>query len=603
MTENPGLNQQLEIMKQRLITAGMSRRDVMKVAAASVAGAGLVTVGSSVASAATGGGAGPGLRKAQSGDEQLFYSDQRWFNPVSFDWNANLYCGATPASFAGILTFDENLNAVPDWAESWSSNDDNSVWTFNIRPENAGWSDGNPVTAHDFVWSWVRQLDPETAAPYAGFLFDIKYAEAFNAGAEYGVEGDALFGQVPTGEDVGVTALDDWTLEVTCEGPRGYLPQVLAYIAAFPAPRWAVEEHGEQWALGGDIPIISNGPFKVDNWEYDVKIELSRNEGYWNAENIPLEKVVEPIFPNANAVLLFEEGSGDQQIDWTTLSGADYQRYLDDPELSATLSPYVYPGIWMFVPSNGIPPFDQLEVRQAVSHAIDRERLVTVANGLVTPAYCMVPQGVFGYLDDPALNEIQNFDPDAAIAALESTEFEGGQNWPEITMWMRAGEEYVNADVMANDIADQLQQNLGMTVSIQPVPFANFSQQLFENNWQLVFIRWWYDYPDPNNGYGDMFYSRKASGKRQAWSNDQFDDLVNEGRAEADADGRLAIYLEAEKIIQEDVGYMPLVYRLDQYVFKPWVKGIAVNDQGYQVPDGNIYVGMFQTVYIEGRSE
>ncbi len=601
MAEKPDLNKQLEIMKERLLTAGMSRRDVMKVAAAATLGTGATIAASQTGMAASALRTAKLRALAQTSEEQIFYQDGIWENPVSFDWNANLYCNAEETTFAGILTFDENLNAVADWAESWENNEDASVWTFNIRKDNTGWSDGTPVTAGDFVYSWARQLDPATAAPYAGFLFDIKYAEAFNAGAPYEMEGDPLNGVVPTAEDLGVKALDDWTLEVTCEGPRGYLPQVLAYAAAFPAPRWMVEEHGEQWALGGDIPIVSNGPFKVDNWEYDVKIEMSKNPGFWDAENISIEKLIDPIFPNANNVLLFEEGSGDQQIDWTTLSGSDYQRYLEDPELSAQLSPYVYPGIWMMVPSNGQPPFDQLEVRQALSHAIDRERLVTVTNGLVTPAYNMVPQGVFGFLDDPELGTIQDYDPEKAMAALVGTEFEGGQNWPEITMWMRAQEEYVNADVMANDIADQLKQNLGMEISIQPVPQANFSQQLFENTWQLVFIRWWYDYPDPNNGYGDMFYSRKASGKRQAWSNETFDDLVNAGKAESDPDARLAIYLDAEKTIQNDVGYMPLAFRLDQYVFKPWVKGLAVNNEGYQVPDGNIYIGMLRNVFVEGR--
>ncbi|MGD9712377.1 MAG: peptide ABC transporter substrate-binding protein [Thermomicrobiales bacterium] len=603
MTEKLSLNQQLEIMMQRLQTAGMSRRDVMKVAAAAAAGAGLSVAGADTIAAAPAGTGRNSLAKLQDGEEQIIYHYGISFNPTSFDFNADLYCGGEETVWAGVVTFDENLNAVADWAETFAPNDDATVWTFNIRPDNTGWSDGNPVTAQDFVWSWTRQLDPATAAPYAGFLFDIKYAEAFNQQTEYAVEGDPLAGQIPTAEDLGLKALDDWTLEITCEGPRGYLPQVLAYAAAFPAPRWMVEEHGSAWALGGDVPLVSNGPFKLDNWEYDVKIEMSKNEGFWDAANIKMERVICPITPTANAVLTFEQGSGDARLDWTVLGGADYQRYLDDPELSALLQPYVYPGLWMLLPSNGIPPFDSLEVRKAVSHSIDRDRLVTITNGLVTPAYNMVPQGVFGFLDDPTLPEIQAYDPEAAMAALVGTEFEGGQNWPEITMWMRANEEIYNADVMANDIADQLQQTLGMMVSIQPIPLDNFSPQLYENEWQLVFIRWWLDYPDPNNTYGDMFYSRKASGKRQAWSNDQFDDLVNEGKAESDPAARLAIYLEAEKVIQEDVGYMPLAFRLDQYAFKPWVKNVPVNDQGYTVPDGNIFIGMNRVTSIEGREE
>ena len=598
-------DQQLEVMKERLLAGGMSRRQVLKVAAAAAAGtATAAAVGiatrADVAASPTSGRAR--LRFQNQTEPQIFYHDGIYTDPTSFDWNANLYCNAEEETFAGLLTFDENLNAAADWAERWESNADSSEWTFYIRPDNQGWTDGTPVTADDFVYSWRRQLDPATGAPYAGFLFDIKYAEAFNTNAAIDDANDPLNGKVPTGEDLGVTAVDQWTLKVTMAGPRAYFPQVVAYQAAVPAPRWQVEEFGEQWALGeNNIPIVSNGPFKVDAWEKGQVIRMSKHEGYWDAENIRLEQVIDPISPAANSVLLYEQGEGDQQLDWTVLSAADYTRYLDDPELSAQIQPYVYYGIWMMLPSNGIPPFDKLEVRKALSHAIDSDRLATVTNGLVIPGHCMVPIGVFGYLDDPALAEIQKFDPALAMEQLVGTEFEGGQNWPEITMWMRADEENYNADIMANDIADQLKTNLGMDIKIQPVPQSNFTDQLTQNQWQLVFIRWWYDYPDPNNGYGDMFYSRKSSGKRQAWSNDEFDDLVNAGKAEPDQAKRLEIYRQAEQIIQEDVGYMPLVYRLDNYVFKPWVKGVAVNQQGYVVPDGNIYVRMLTKVFTEGR--
>jgi len=592
------LDQQLEAIRERVASGKMSRRSALKAGAAAAAAATIAARGRASAGPA---GSERKLLRSQEAGEQIFYHDGIWENPVSFDWNANLYCNGEEETFAGLLTFDADLNPIPDWAESWESNEDASVWTFHIRPDNKGWTDGNPVTAHDFVWSWARQLDAATAAPYASFLFDVKYGEAYNTQTPYAVAGDPLEGKVPTAEDLGAKALDDWTLEVTMEGPRGGFPNKAAYYASVPAPRWAVEEHGEKWALGGDIPLVSNGPFKLDNWEPDVRLEMSRHEGYWDAENIQLARVTDPIFPNANAVLLFEEGEGDQQLDWTQLSGADFQRYLDDPEKSQLLSPYVYPGIWMLLPSNGQVPFDKLEVRKALSHAIDRERLTTVTNGLEAPAYCMVPQGVFGFLEDPSLQEIQNYDPEAAMAALAGTEYEGGKNWPEITMWMRAEEEYLNADVMANDIADQLKQNLKMEIAIQPVPQSNFTQQLNENKWQLVWIRWLYDYPDPDNGYGDMFYSRKASGKRQAWSNEQFDDLVIQGKEAPTPEDRLAIYLEAEKIIQEDVGYIPLTFFLNQYVFKPFVKGLEVNQFGQQVPDGNIYVRMLTKVNTAER--
>ena len=213
----------------------------------------------------------------------------------------------------------------------------------------------------------------------------------------------------------------------------------------------------------------------------------------------------------------------------------------------------------------------------------------------------MVPIGVFGYIDDPEIAAIQNFDPAKAKELLVGTPYEGGQNWPEITMHMRGNEENYNSDLMANDIIAQLQENLGMNINIQVWPEASWRPELFKNEFQLVWIRWWSDYPDPNNSYGDMFYSQKSSGKRQAWSNKEFDDLVNQGKAEPDPDKRLEIYMQAERVIQEDVGYIPVVFRVDQYAFKPWVKDVAVNRQGFWVPQGNIYARMLDNVDVEGR--
>jgi oligopeptide transport system substrate-binding protein len=590
---------QLGILAQRFKSLGMSRRSFMKIAAA--ASAGTVTTAGMEKYVGPGVAAAPlrALRRQDAGPDQTLYNFDHQVDPLSFDWNLNLYCNAATQTGAGVLMFDENLNAVADWAETFTSNDDASVWTFNIRPDNIGWTNGTetrPVTAEDFVFSWERQLNPANAAAYAGFLFDIKNAEAYNLGEEE-----------IAAEDLGMRALDDWTLEVEMQGPRSYFPQVVAYLAAFPSPQWAVEEYGSEAWASGDVPLWANGPYKLDRWEHDVVIELSRNDGYWNAENYQVQKVIGPIIPSDGSVLAYERGEGDQRLDWVNVPASDLTRFQEDPELSEQLRQYVYPGIWMLVPSNGQEPFTNdevgLQVRRALSHAVDRDRLTTLTNGLTAPAYGMVPTGVFGYIDDPEIAAIQAFDPEMAMELLVGTPYEGGQNWPEITMHMRGQEEIYNSDIMANDIVAQLQENLGMNVNIQVWPEASWRPELFKNEFQLVWIRWWLDYPDPNNVYSDMFYSQKSSGKRQAWSNAEFDDLVNQGKAEPDPEARLEIYKQAERVIQEDVGYIPVVYRVDQYAFKPWVKDIAVNRQGFTVPDGNIYVNMLSTLRIEGREE
>ncbi|MBW3631932.1 MAG: peptide ABC transporter substrate-binding protein [Chloroflexi bacterium] len=593
------MNEQLGILGKRFKSLGMSRRNFMKIAAAAAAGTVTTAGGQRYVGPSASAAPRRALLRQDVGPDDTFYHNSLRADPVSFDWNLNLYAGAEVEIAAGLLTFDPDLNAIPDWAETFASNEDASVWTFNIRPDNQGWTNGTdtrPVTAHDFVYSWERQLNPANAAAYAGFLFDIKNAEKYNLGEE-GI----------AAEDLGTKALDDWTLEVTMEGPRAYFPQVVGYQAAVPAPQWAVEEHGaDRWA-SGDVPLWCNGPFKLDRWEHDVVVELSPNPGYWNAENIDLKKVYDPIIPADAAVLSYERGQGVQQLDWVTVPASDLQRYQEDPELSEQMRRYVFPGIWMLVPSNNQEPFQNdevgLQVRKALSHAVDRSRLVELTNGLTIEAHGMVPTGVFGYIDDPEIAAIQAFDPDLAMEMLAGTPYEGGQNWPEITMHMRGQEEIYNADLMANDIVAQLQENLGMNVNIQVWPEASWRPELFKNEFQLVWIRWWYDYPDPNNGYGDMFYSQKASGKRQAWSNAEFDDLVNQGKAAPDPEARLEIYKQAERVIQEDVGYIPVVYRVDQYAFKPWVKDVAVNRQGFTVPLGNIYARMLSDVRVEGRPE
>jgi len=584
----------LQKLDHRLRMSAFSRR---KLVGSAVAGAGAAAAGSFVGGRAV-------LAQDSAGGEldegQIFFNSALSNEPSSFDWNADLYCNADVSSFAGLLTFDPDGNVVADWAETWEANEDASVWTFNLRPDNTGWSNGDPVTAHDFVWSYARILAPETANVYSFILYDVLHGQAFNAGNEVELESGMA---VPTSEELGLAALDDWTFEVTLEGPRANFPQKAAYLACYPAHRPSVEEHGDDWALG-DVPLVSNGPFSLDFWERGVKCELVANPNYWRAEEITLERVVDPFIPGDNQVNNFENGTGDQRLDWVALGATDYIRFQENPEQAELLRQYVYPGLWMLLPSNNVAPFDQLEVRRAVSKAIDRERLVQVTSGLQQPAFCMMPQGVYGFFEDEEIYAMQAFDPEAAMAELVGTEFEGGQNWPPITMVMRSDEEQYNSDLMANDIVDQLQQNLGMSIQIESLVENSFRPRLYENTDQLVWIRWWYDYPDPDNGYYDMFYGGKPVGqKRQLWENEEFDALTIEAKAELDPDARLDLYIEAERIIQEDVGYIPVVYRLDVYAFKPWVTNQPVNTQGFTVPDGNIFVRALAEYQISGRED
>ena len=229
MTTPPITDQQLDLLAERLGSGGVGRREFLLVAAGLAA---MGAEGFNARSVVAAPKLAPGETLAK--DQTFRYGGGGWYqhDPSSHDFNKDLYCLGQTTLFAGLMKFNADFQAVPYMAEKVSANKDGSVWTFIVRKDTR-WSDGGPVSARDFEWSWKRQLDPATAAPYASFLYDIKNGEAFNKK------------KITDASQVGVRAKDDWTLEVTLEGPRGYFPVLSAYLAALPSHRASVEKHGD----------------------------------------------------------------------------------------------------------------------------------------------------------------------------------------------------------------------------------------------------------------------------------------------------------------------------------------------------------------------
>lgn len=511
--------------------------------------------------------------------DQTFHVIGARQDPASHDFNADLYSGGVAQIWMGLSTYDVDFNPVPGWAESWEPNEDASVWTYHIRPDNTGFSNGDPVTAETFVYSWRRMLLPETTAPYASILFDIKNAEDIN-----------LNGADP--ETLGVRAVDDWTLEVEMVGPRGMFPVIAGYVAAVPTHPPSVEA-GNYSTDPIDGEVVTNGPWVMTEWNHDESVQLERNPNYFD-DSIILTNVDWRIIPPEQGMLPYEAG----EVDYALVPGADLPRVQSDPTMSQELQKWVEPLIWKILPQVTKEPWDDLPARQALQHAIDKERINDLTNGGGDPAYGLMPPGLFGYFGEE-FKEYSDFDLDKVEEALSQSRY-ADRNWPPVTMILR-NEAQLNSTIMAEDVAAQLLENLGLEIELQIMDLQAFRELQFTLEPQMVWIRWFYDYPDPNNGYFDMFYSKKESGRRQAWSNDEFDQLTIEGKEEPDPDVRLDIYREAERIMQEEVAYVPIVYRNAYYVYKPWVKGLPVNRQGYVTPNGNIYLGMWDTVYISGR--
>src|SRR6266540_3705008 len=483
-------DQQLGLFEQRLQSIGLGRRDFLKAVGAMAAFGGLGFATSAEAYTPTKPAPGDKLAKEQT----LRYGGGGWYQsePSSHDFNKDLYCQGVPALFAGLMVFNADFLAVPYLASKVESNKDGSVWTFTIRKDSR-WSDNAPMSARDFEYSWKRQLDPESKAPYASFLYDLKNGEAFNKK------------KITDPKEVGVRAKDDWTLEVT-------------------------------------LPYENN------------------------------------------------------ELDLTLLQAGDLKRLQSDPRASKDVFRYPFPGTWYLLPQVTKPPFDNLKVRRAIGHAIDRDNVVKVAQGLAVPAWSMIPPGFPGAVDTPSIKAIQRFDKKAALEMLKGTPFEGGKNWPKIVLSMR--DEALGAKPLAEAVQAVLLENLNMKTELEVLEPRVFRERLWKQDLQFVWIRWFMDYPDPHNEYFDTFYGKKTTGRRQAWVNDAFDKELEAGRDTRDPKQRLEHYKKAEEIMQGDVGYVPVAWVVRYAAKKPWVGGVEKNKAGEFVIDGNIYVDMFQHMYI-----
>jgi ABC-type oligopeptide transport system substrate-binding subunit len=565
---------QMDLLAERLSAGGLGRRQFLQVAAG-LAAMGAAGFNARPAAAAPKLAAGEKLAKEQ----HLRIGGGGWWqnDPSSHDFNKDLYCNGVPALWAGLMKFNADFQPVPNVAEKVSSNADGSVWTFTIRKDSK-WSDGSPCTAKDFEWSWKRQMDPASKNPYSSYFYDIKGAEAFNKS------------KVPDASQVGVRAKDDWTLEVTLEGPRGYFPVLSAYLAALPAHRPSVEKHGDKWTEAGNL--VCNGPFTLESWEHNKVMVLRKNKHFIGAKDVTLEKVTIPIVPVQTGALPYENN----ELDMTSLQTGDLRRMREDPRLKGQVFRYPFPGTWYLTPQVTKPPFDNVKVRRAVAHAIDRENVVRVADGFAVPAHAMIPPGFPGAVDDKKIRDIQRFDPKAAMAQLKGTPFEGGKNWPKITLTMR--EEGYGSKPLAEAVQAVLLEHLNMKTELEVLEQRVFRAGLWKNDYQLVWIRWFMDYPDPHNEYFDTFYGKKTEGKRQAWVNDAFDKELEAGRDTRDTKKRLVNYAKAEEILQTDAGYIPVAWVARWAAAKPTVRGLEKNKLGENVVEGNIYFDMLPHLYI-----
>lgn len=474
--------------------------------------------------------------------------------------------------FEPLLRRDPSWNPEPAAADRYESSPDGKTWTFHLR-KGARWSDGRPVTAHDFVYSFRRMLDPEEANPYGFFYHDFKNARAINRG------------EIKDITQLGARAIDDYTLIIETEKPAAYLPYIVSYGNALPVPQWQVEKHGRKWTRLENI--VSNSGFKVSEWVTGSHMTFIPDPMYNGPHKPYLEKVIHPFRDAAVATILAYENN---EVDRELVDVTDMPRILADPSLAPDLVKVAARGSWYLFFRTQQPPFDDVRVREAFSRAIDREVICEILlGGTAVPAYSMIPPE-FNEYSGPAMKPLQEYDPARARELIRKAGYPKGRGFPRQEIWLRAPNPTIKR--VSEAIMAMLKENIGVDVTIRAADRTMYMNNMYNWRMNLGLIVFYADYLDPRNMLDMIWHSQPRGFGRSDWSNQKFDNLVEQAAAELEIGRRRELYFEAEKIMVSDHAGSFLFHPVNLELRKRWVKGIP------ESPDGTVGAMDYTRAYI-----
>jgi oligopeptide transport system substrate-binding protein len=458
--------------------------------------------------------------------------------------------------FLGLTTEDQAGNAMPGAAESYSVSADGLTCTFKIRVHN--WSDGVPVTAHDFVFSFRRIADPKFAAQYVSILYPIKNMKA------------ASSGKVPP-DQVGVRAIDDRTLEIQFEVQVPYVAQLLTHFAAYGVPKHVVEKYGDAWLLPQNIVV--NGPYTLGEWRPNDHIRLVKNPHFYDAKKVEIETVFFYPTPDAEAALkrmrggefdLLDDSLPPQKIDWLK----------ENMTKELRLTPYILSRYVQFNVKR--KPFDDIRVRTALSLAIQREIMCSrVERAGEQPAYAMIPPGMPGYPKTPHV-PFRTMPMAARIAKAKQLLAEAGfgpTNPLSFDYAMILNSETKLVSIALQEMWRQVGVNVRLVPSDTQIHYANLRSHQFDVAWS----GWVADYRDPKN-FLFLFESSVTDMNYGTYANPKFDALMIQANHARDAAARLEILAQAEQIVLDDAAIAPVFFGVTRDLVSPQVKGWISNN-------------------------
>lgn len=441
--------------------------------------------------------------------------------------------------FEGLLRWSPDNNVEPGIARAWEISADGTRYRFSLH-RNRQWSDGRHVSAHDFVWTWLRAM----RGSYKQIFHDIRGARLHSEG------------QTDDPASVGVTALDDHTLEVELEGPRSYFPFILSHPSTLPHPRWAIEARPDDW----DRPphLVANGAFTIAEWELGKRLRLVENPQYRGPRTGNVRELIFS-FDRLDDLSLFEHGETDVQV-FFRFEQANFDRFgthlhLDPP----------FRLLYIFFRTDRAP-FDDRRLRLAFAHATDRRAISTLEPHHILPGDGgAVPPALPGH--SPGIGV--PFDPEAARHLLAEAGYPGGHGLGPFVIPTPGGIEAHLVEAAAK----MWREVLGVHVTVSALPSAEFWALLERDPPPLCRIAWIADYPDPDDVLRVVFHSTSDQNHGR-FKDERLDRLVEEAQRLTDQRRRMQLYHQADHLlVAEEAAIIPLGYTRTITLVQPWVKG------------------------------
>lgn len=484
-----------------------------------------------------------------------------------------------------LIRLDNNFRPQPAAALSWSSNADGTEWTFNLDP-NLKWSDGTPVTAADYVNTFQYAADKEHAWDFAWF---------FGAPGEIKNWSKVNAGEVPNSE-LGVVAKDDLTVVFTTETPAPFFPAKALY--SMPLQKAAFDKYGPLYN-NDPATSVSSGPFILKEWVKGEKVVWEANPNY-TGSNKPYIQRIENIAAKPETFFIGYRNGDVDIVTGEYIGAAENEIIAGDADLQKQkfTNAVDFRTDYLFFDTKSAP-FDNIKVRQAFGHIIDRDTIIAdiIGKDQAIPAYSFLMPG-FHAANSEGLKDIQSYDPEKARALLAEAGYPEGKDFPKLELWLR-NEPQIRIDA-ANRIAATLKAELGIEVEVSNKEFKTFMEGINAKPTQIKFgmVSYGIDFFDASNMLGVW-----SCGGRHNWCNETFDKMVADASASTDTEGRLKMFQDAERLLVEEAPGAYIVHRINTGLLKPYVVGKALepNEAGFngiQWPGFNTLSTVTGSMYI-----